>query len=590
MSLLFAVCTLLFDFMLRSLRIQNYALIDDLTIEWSPGLNVLTGETGAGKSIILGALSLVLGEKADPDAIRTGRDSASVEAVFDAAPATWEVVTELALEGDDDRQLAIRRKVAREGKAGIFVNDHSATAATLKRLGDSLVDLHGQHEHQSLLRRELHLLVLDDFAGLTAGARKLADSYQEYRRTEGELNDLLAELAAKRNRRDLTLAQQQELTQSNLLPDEIDALNQEQQLLSSSGQRHTLAHEISDVLSESEGSVLELLAGCARRLDSLAELDPKLAARKAELSQAMATLDELWRALVGYQESTDFSPGRLEEINERLFSLQKLIRKHCSPSAGIDSAAVQELIALRERLTRELDSLELDGTRTQELQKGLNSLHKNLVKEAEKLSQARLKAKARFEQKLNQEFLELGMPKARIAAQVERLEQPDGLYEDKGTRYRLDSRGIDDVEFLFSANPGEDLKPLRKIASGGELSRIMLALKSVLSDSDPVPVLVFDEIDTGISGRIAEAVGGKLSRLARDKQVICITHLPQIARFAAAHFRVSKETRAGRTQTRIARLDEPDRVEELASLLAGKEVTATARAHARELLSRGKRE
>jgi DNA repair protein RecN (Recombination protein N) len=573
--------------MLRSLRVQNYALIDDLTIEWSPGLNVLTGETGAGKSIILGALSLVLGEKADPDSIRTGRDSASVEAVFDPTRATWEAVTELALEGDDDQQLAIRRKVAHEGKGGIYVNDHSATGATLKRLGDSLVDLHGQHEHQSLLRRELHLGVLDDFAKLTSTAGKQAESFAEYRRTEDELNGLLAELAGKRNRRDLTLAQQQELQQANLTADEIDALNLEQQLLGSSEQRHTLAHEISDVLSESEGSVLELLAGCARRLETLAELDPKLAPRNADLKQAMSVLDELWRALASYQESTEFSPGRLEEVNERLFSLQKLIRKHCAPSAGIDSVAIQELIALREQLTRELDSLELDETRIQELRKSLKTLHKNLVKEAEKLSQARLKAKERFEQKLNKEFLELGMPRARIEAQIARVEQPDGLYEDNGTRFRLDARGIDDVEFLFSANPGEDLKPLRKIASGGELSRIMLALKSVLSDSDPVPVLVFDEIDTGISGRIAEAVGNKLSRLARDKQVICITHLPQIARFASAHFRVSKETKAGRTQTRIARLDDTERIEELASLLAGKEITATARAHARELLGKG---
>jgi DNA repair protein RecN (Recombination protein N) len=576
--------------MLRSLRIRDYALIDDLSIEWSPGLNVLTGETGAGKSIILGALSLVLGEKADPDSIRTGKDSTSVEAVFDPTRQTWEAVTELALEGDDEKQLAIRRKVAREGKSGIFVNDHSATSATLKRLGDSLVDLHGQHEHQSLLRRELHLGVLDDFAKLTASAGKLAESYAEYRRIESELNVLLAELADKRNRRDLTLAQQQELQQANLVADEIDALNREQQLLGSSEQRHTLAYEITNVLSESESSVLELLAGCARRLDSLAELDPKLAARNVDLKQAMSVLDELWRALVSYQESTEFSPGRLEEVNERLFLLQKLIRKHCAPSAGIDSAAMQELIALREQLTRELNSLELDETRTQELQKRLSTLRKNLVKEAEKLSQARLKAKERLEQKLNKEFLELGMPKARIEAQIARVEQSDGLYEDHGTRFRLDARGIDDVEFLFSANPGEDLKPLRKIASGGELSRIMLALKSVLSDSDPVPVLVFDEIDTGISGRIAEAVGGKLSRLARDKQVICITHLPQIARFASAHFRVSKETKAGRTQTRIALLNESDRVEELASLLAGKEVTATARAHARELLSKGRRE
>ena len=570
--------------MLRTLRIQNYALIDDLTIEWAPGLNVLTGETGAGKSIILGALSLLLGEKADPDAIRTGKDSAAVSAVFDATRATWEAVSELALDGEDEKQLTIRRKVAREGKGNVLVNDHATTAAVLKRLGDSLVDLHGQHEHQSLLRRELHLLVLDDFAKLAPSRARLAEAYEAYRRLEQELSDLRAELATRRSRRDLTEAQHQELKDANLDAAEIEALHAEQQLLDGREQRHALAAEISAALSENEGSVLESLAGCGRRLATLAELDSKLAPRQADLKQAVSLLDELWRALVGYQEASEVAPGRLEEINDRLFLLQKLIRKHCSAAAGMDAVAVKELTALRDRLATELSSLEIDETRTNELEKKLKSMHQDLVRQAGKLSQARLKAKAQFEPKLNREFLVLGMPKAQIEARIALQEQADGLFEDHGRRYRLDARGVDDVEFLFSANPGEELKPLRKIASGGELSRIMLALKSVLSDTDPVPVLVFDEIDTGISGRIAEAVGDKLARLAKEKQVICITHLPQIARFAAAHFQVSKETRAGRTQTRIVRLSEPERVEELARLVAGKEVTALARAHAAELL------
>jgi DNA repair protein RecN (Recombination protein N) len=575
--------------MLRTLRIQNYALIDDLTIEWSAGLNVLTGETGAGKSIILGALSLLLGEKADPDAIRTGKDSAAVSAVFDTTRATWEAVAELALEGDDEKQLAIRRKVAREGKGNVLVNDHATTAAVLKRLGDSLVDLHGQHEHQSLLRRELHLLVLDDFARLAPLRSELAEAYGKYRRLEAELKDLRTELLARRNRRDLTETQYRELKDANLDPAELEALQTEQQLLGSKEQRHTLAAEISAALSENEGSVLESLAACQRRLDALAELDPKLASRQADLKQAASLLDELWRTLVGYQEASDLAPGRMEEINERLFLLQKLIRRHCPADAGIDAAAVRELAALRDRLATELSSLEVDETRTGELEQQLEALRKDLVRQARKLSQARLKAKAQFEPRLNREFLALGMPKARIEVGIELLEQADGLFEDQGRCYRLDAQGIDDIEFLFSANPGEELKPLRKVASGGELSRIMLALKSVLSDTDPVPVLVFDEIDTGISGRIAEAVGEKLARLAKEKQVICITHLPQIARFASAHFEVSKETRAGRTQTRIARLSEPERVEELARLLAGKEVTATARAHAAELLKANSR-
>jgi len=573
--------------MLKSLRIRNYALIDDLNIDFTSGLNVLTGETGAGKSIILGALSLILGEKSDTDMIRTGSDAAVVEAEFELSsvpPGLKQPLAELALDLSVESGLVIRRKVARSGKGACLVNDLTVSLPILKRLGDSLVDLHGQHEHQSLLNSEQHLLVLDDFAKLHASRQELAGRFQDFRRQEAELERLRAELKTRREHQDFTTAQLRELQAARLTPDEPERLRGEQELLETVEKRQSLIQELAAILVEQEGSAQEHLSAAARRLEALAQLDPRLARAEADLKQAAALIDEVGRETVRYRETIEHAPGRLDEVNERLFLIERLARKHCPGSAQADRSGVEALIAEQDRLARELEGLETDETRLPRLEQEQAAARTELTRIARHLSHARQKAKDEFETSLNRQFPALGLASARVLVQMELIEDPDGLYVQAGRNYRLDASGADHVEFLFAANPGEDPRALRKVVSGGELSRVMLGLKSLLAGQNQVPVMVFDEIDTGIGGRVAEAVGRKLGQLARRQQVICITHLPQIARFAATHFLVSKTTQAGRTVTRLARLEPEDRVQELARMLAGDRITETALTHARELL------
>jgi DNA repair protein RecN (Recombination protein N) len=595
--------------MLRTLRIQSYALIDDLTIDFAPDLNVLTGETGAGKSIILGALSLVLGEKADADVIRTGKESAVIEAVFAprAGPrALAGILSELALDEPPGQEglgelahphLIIRRKITRTGKGNCVVNDGAVSNLTLRRLGDMLVDLHGQHEHQSLLNRDLHGQVLDDFAGLTSERQQLAVRFRAYRTAEAELKSRCTEARARRERRDLTEFQFKELQAARLVPGEIETLHKEKELLDSAEKRLTLAREVTEILAEGEGSVQEQLSSVVRRLETLVQLDGRLGAGLGDLKQASSVLDDLWRSILDYRERIEVAPGRLDEINERLYALEKLIRKYCGVGRGHDSAScplpglerstIEGLTRERDRLGQELAAQESDESRIHELEAELETLAAELTKAARQLSAARRKGKGQLERSVYREFGGLGLARARISVALSRQEDPDGIYTEEGKRYRLDENGADDVEFMFSANPGEELKSLRKVASGGELSRIMLTLKGALSAQDQVPVMVFDEIDVGIGGRIAEAVGRKLADIAQKRQVICITHLAQIARFADTHFLVTKSTQAGRTVTRIAQLSQAERVDEIARMLTGTEVTKTALAHARELLHNG---
>jgi DNA repair protein RecN (Recombination protein N) len=571
--------------MLKALRIRDYALIDSLTIEFAPGLNVLTGETGAGKSIILGALSLILGEKADTDMIRTGSEAAIVEAEFTSdRPGIKRLLEDLALDPPDGNDLVVRRKVARTGKGACLLNDHSVSLPLLKQLGDILIDLHGQHEHQSLLNPDLHLLVLDEFAGLNADRDELGEKYQVFQTRAAELNRLRQELKLRRERQDLTAFQVQELQAARLAPDEFARLFRERELLDTAERRRVLVAELSGILTEQEGSVQEQLSAAAKRLEALVRLDPDLARTGADLNQAVAVLDDVNRAVARYQEAFEHSPGRLDEINERLFLIERLVRKYAPPATQPDAAGVEFLLAEQARLSRELASLETDETRLPELEKAQAVALAELTKLAHQLSLARARARTKFEQGLTKQMPELGLGSARLLVQSEPVEDPAGLYVASGKCYRLDATGIDRIEFLFAANPGEAPRPLRKVASGGELSRVMLALKSMLADRNQVPVMVFDEIDTGIGGRMAEAVGRRLSRLARNQQVICITHLPQIARFASDHFQVSKTRRGSRTVTRIARLEPEARLQELARMLAGDRITETAINHARELL------
>ncbi len=556
--------------MLTELTIRNYALIDNLTIEFGPGLNVLTGETGAGKSIIIGALSLVLGERADADVVRTGESEVQVQARFeDISSQATEALNELGL-FTTDGILLLRRRHDRSGRSFAYANDSGITISALRRLGDCLVDLHGQHQHQVLLRPETHLQTLDFFGRLIGPRDKYEQGFSRLQKLRQELAALEQELAAKRQRRDLTEYQARELASARVQPGELAQLEQEHRLLASSEKRYTLAREVENLISEREGSAQELISAIGRKLTELCGLDSSLSPARDGIATVEATLADLWREIVSYRENIQFSPERMEEVNARLFLLQKLEQKYQVPA--------DRLPELESRLNAELGSLELDQSRFEELHREIARLERDLLNQAQNLSRSRKQAARKLEAKLEPEFAALGLEKARLVVNITGPESPGPN--------SLTPSGLDQVEFLFSANPGEELRPLRKVASGGELSRIMLSLKSVLSGVALVPTMVFDEVDVGIGGRVAEAVGRRLARLGRTQQVVCITHLPQIARFADRHFLVAKETKKGRTRTTIERLDDAGRVSELARMSAGTEVTETSLAHAREMLKR----
>jgi DNA repair protein RecN (Recombination protein N) len=562
--------------MLTELRIKNYALIDDLEIEYSNGLNVLTGETGAGKSIVIGALSLLLGERAESDMIRTGTNSCEIEGTFIVKINSIENFKDLPI--DETNTIIIHRKIENNGRSSCYINDRSVTINTLKRLGDLLVDLHGQHEHQSLLRIEFHRQILDDFAKFEPKRQELSEIYHNYFAQKAELDSLTEQIQKRKERRTLDEFQYQEISAAQLKVAEVETLLKEKTLLESAEKRFRFSKESCQTLSENEGSLLEQLDMLQKQLNELTGIDDSLTESLKELKTARSVIDELWRNLVKYQDRIEFSPQRLEIINERLFLIEKLKKKY--------SRNIEELLVYQNDLEKNLSSIEIDESRIAELKKELELKENKIIKQAKELSRGRQQAKKSIESKLVQELCELGMPQARFIVSIELIEDETGLYEEAGKRYQLDENGIDQVEFLFSANPGEEPKPLRKIASGGELSRIMLALKSITASR--IPILVFDEIDLGIGGRVAEAVGKKLVKLSRSSQVICITHLPQIAKYAESHFRVSKSTKAGRTRTSLLPLSESNRIDEIARMLAGTKISKTTISHARELLKEAK--
>lgn len=557
--------------MLERLFIRNFALIEKTELCFSQGLNILTGETGTGKSILLGALQTVLGDKITDDLFRSEANTLEVEATFDAKKLVlpeWAKV--------EDNVLLIQRIADKGKKVQNYLNQHQITQAALSELGDGLVDIHGQHDHQLLLKPAYHGLFLDSFGGIQELRESFSAKLSEYNRIAVSIKNLRSDLAKRKEIRDYTEFQIAEIEQIDLKPGEISALKSERELLASAEKRAEMITRLINMISENDSSILEGLALGTNALEELAILDTRCRDLLETLKEAEIRIDEVWRSLVKYRESIEYSPTRLEEINERLFSLEKLLRKHNLDEEG--------LLKLRDELQKKLNSIEYDEKELEKLITDEVVLRNEVVTIAQDLSMKRKKIKDSFSSAVENELKTLGMPKAFLDVELLRIEDPDGLYEEEGKRFRISENGLEEIQFLFSANPGEKPKPLSKIASGGELSRIMLALKTVLSRSDTVPVLVFDEIDSGIGGRTAEVVGKKLKELSVTKQVILVTHLHQIARYADSHFRVIKEEKDGRTFTHIEKLTKDGRVEELARMLGGEEISEAVRAHASELI------
>jgi len=546
---------------LTELRIHNLAVIDELAIEFGPGLNVLTGETGAGKSIILGALGLVLGGRGTPDLVRTGEESARVGAAFEARipEPTAELLTKYGLTVDDEDTVIVARQLASSGRSRVYINDQFATTTLLKALGEAWVDLHGQHEHQSLFRTEEHLTFLDDFAGVAADRSRLSEAHARIQVLRSELRALQQEQRETLREREYLEHEVEELGRADLRPDEDVELEAERRRLQNAETLRATAESLFGHLGPGvPGSVLENLRVALQEIRSLRPIATRVRQ---------------------YRDSVEFSPERKSQVEDRLVLLFELKRRY----GGTLTDAIARLAESQARLS----SLTTGSAEIERVRENLRSALREAGRMAFALSDARQTAASALEERVEAQLAELGMERTAFRVSVTQDESESGLLRRHERSYNLSATGLDAVEFLISPNVGEALKPLNRIASGGEISRVMLALKTVLSDVDRVPTLVFDEIDTGIGGSTAAIVGTKLSQLAETRQVICITHLPQIASRADRHFRVAKHVEgdgsSARTVTTVERLTDDERVSELARMLGGDSVTS--RAHAHELLA-----
>ncbi len=563
--------------MLHELTVHNFAIIRDLEIGFREGLNVISGETGAGKSILIGAVNLILGSRASQEMIRTGTREASVEASFLFSEDPAALLRRLEAQGlDPAESLTIRRSISRSGKNRIFVNDQAVSLQQLQSLSRGLISISGQHEHQLLLDTTLHLELLDTYGGLDSLCGRVREIFAEWTEVQEALKRLIRTRRERAEKLDYMKFQLQELEAARLIPGEDAELEQERNLLHHAATLREAAERANQVLYAGRGAVLEQLSGVEKDLETLLRIDPSLHPLSVHLQEARIHLEELAHGVQHYAHRITVDPQRLSAVEERLAQLQRLARKY--------GGSLEAMIQRREELRGELSSEEDVDLREDSLRRSLEELRGRYLAEAAVLSERRREAARSLETDVQAVLGSLDMLRARFETRFEEVpgEGAAGAQDPPFT-----ANGIDRVEFLLSANPGEDLKPLAKVASGGELSRILLALKSLLGRKGEAETLVFDEVDAGIGGRIAELVGLQLKRLAGRQQVICITHLPQIACYGEHHYRVAKESRDEQTFTQIRLLSREERIDELSRMLGGIAISDTTRAHAEEILRRG---
>ncbi|TCD48740.1 DNA repair protein RecN [Chlorobium sp. N1] len=562
--------------MLHSLYIRNFALIEELTLEFQPGLTVITGETGAGKSILLGALGLVLGDRASSELVRSEAPKAVIEAVFgsDIPAALAPLLESAGIEAMEE--LILRRELSASGQSRCFMNDTPCNVATLRSAGDLLIDLHGQHEHQMLLNPQTHAGMLDGFAGtapLASACRTLQDELRQMRR---ECREIRENEAALREKHEFLLFQQQELAELGLGAGEAEEIDREITLLENAETVAEQTAELSRILYEGEPAIYSELGRARHLIEKLAALDARFEPLATEAENALGVVDELYRFNRSYTSSIDFNPTRLEGLRERLHKIQRTAKKY-----GVEP---EELRGMLERLEARLSEEGSGEERLKECEALAEIKRRELSEASAELSARRREAASGLEEGIASHLAELGIPKAVFKVRFRSDEDPEGEVEIEGTRYRASDAGHETIEFMLSSNPGEAPRPLAKIASGGEISRVMLAMKSALGGASELPTLIFDEIDTGISGRIAQSVGSKLQELSRLHQIVAITHLPQIAAMGASHLAVRKSVENGRTATSVKVIEGNDRKEAIAALISGEQLTEASLALAGELL------
>ncbi|MCK6542205.1 DNA repair protein RecN [bacterium] len=561
--------------MITSLTIKNFALIEDAEIIFGKGLNIITGETGAGKSILLGAISMILGERASTDHIRNGADKAIIEGVFHTKPNRLlrAIFTDNDLEWNDE--LVLRREISTRGQNRCFVNDNLITTGLLKSIGDYLVDLHGQHEHQSLIRQEFHIEFLDAYANNAENVQQLTEIYKSVTALQRRIHEIETNKQSIIDKKEYYSFQLKEIEEVNPQPGEDESLIQEEKLASNSEKIYELSRSAYQDLYESDGAIIERLEQVKSKLNQLCSFDERLIDYQKDFDSAVIAIAEIARVLGEYNHKIVFDPERLELMRTRLMNLQKLKRKYGS---------IEDIIRAKEEYQGYVSLSENYDDQLLALKKELNKAIENYGKCAHAVSATRTKAAEKLDKRVAQELVKLGIEKAQFKTMIAQIEAPNGWFISKDKPVQAAAQGIDHVEFFISANAGESLKPLVKVASGGEISRIMLSLKTALAQSDKIPTMIFDEIDVGISGRIAQAVGIALSELSESHQIISITHLPQIAALAQTHFSVQKQTQGHHTITTIRQLKENERETEIAKLLGGAIITDAAIKNARDLM------
>jgi DNA repair protein RecN (Recombination protein N) len=566
--------------LLVELNIKNFAIIDDLNLRFSPGFNVLTGETGAGKSIIIDAVSTLLGGRAESEYIRAGTEESRVEGIFHLDEAMQAAILSLLeedeLEGEDDETLILAREIRRSGRNICRVNGRAVTLGTLERIAQGLVDIHGQSEHLSLLRVREHVNLLDRYANLWPLRSQVADKVSALRQVQRELKELLRDERELARRADLLEYQAQEIAAARLEVGEEEELGAERNRLANAERLTELTDEAYRALGEGEegqASAIDLLDLVVRNLSSVEKMDPSLAERRQVAEEISYQLEDLVQSLRAYCDQIEFDPVRLRQVEERLDLIYSLKRKY--------GDSIEEVLAFGQAAQRELEAITHSEERVEELQVEEDRLLHEVGDLAAQLSAQRREAGDRLSAAIEAELADLNMERACFGVSIEQSEDADGAWVgDKG--YAFDSTGIDRVEFLIAPNVGEPLKPMVKIASGGETSRLMLALKAILSAADETPTLIFDEIDQGIGGRAGGVVGYKLWKLSPKHQVLCVTHLPQLAGYGDTHYKVGKRVVGERTVASVQKLEMDGQLEELAQMLGT--VTEVTRHSAQEIL------
>lgn len=566
--------------MLVELRIENFAIIDRLELAFGAGLNILTGETGAGKSIIIDAVEALLGSRADVTMIRAGAERAELEASFELSPAVAEPVQAVLKREDlleDSSLLTLGREIRRNGRSVARVNGHSVNVGLLSELGGYLVDVHGQSEHLSLLRVGRHLALLDLYANAQQELEQYRRTYQALLAVRRELETLRQAERDAARRQDVLAYQINEIESAQLKPGEEEELRLERNRLSNAEGLSALAQEAIQLLDEGlpdAPAATDLLGRAVSAINNLARLDPNQAGQREQAELLLEGLSELAAGLRDYLESIEFNPQRLDQVEERLNLIHNLKRKY--------GESIPAVLAFAAEARRQLEAIAHAGERIAELEAEEKRLLNQLVQEGGVLSRRRHAAAQTLAQAVEAELENLNMSGARFQVDFRQRLDPAGVLLEDGRRVSFDVNGLEQVEFLVAPNPGEGLKPLVKIASGGETSRLMLAIKNVLARADQVPTLIFDEIDQGIGGRVGSVVGRKLWELARQHQVLCVTHLPQLAAYGERHLRVYKEIIEGRTLTRVQVVQGEARLRELAQMMG--EISEGTRRSAQEIL------